>query len=468
MSHVILLTAFSGEPLVRLQQAFGQGVRFDVVDSLDALRAVSIDDHTSLVSFGTGVIVPKEILGVLRRSTYNVHAASPDFPGRDPHHHAVYRRAQRYGATLHLMVDRVDSGPIVGVELFDVQEDASPRSLLEQANEAGIRLVERFGARMLSAEPMPPLSGVQWGTVKTRRSDLVRMAEVSPLIAEDEFERRFRAFDGGPHDNLTLRLHGKTFRIDKRYDASEAEQPRFLGFTEKAFRRLLGLLKVSGYRFARYGERPEGRHVLWRHDVDFSMHRAARLAAIEAEEGAVATYFVNPHCSFYNLLEPEILKLCRAIRAMGHEIGLHFDVDAYGISQWQRPSLEGAVLREQRLLEMILDAPVRSISWHNPDLSNLLDFDDDVIAGMHNAYAAHLRRDYTYCSDSNGYWRFRPIIEVIAANHDRLHLLTHPEWWTPEPMSPSERIDRAILGRARASRRDYDTLLQASGRTNVT
>jgi hypothetical protein len=49
-----------------------------------------------------------------------------------------------------------------------------------------------------------------------------------------------------------------------------------------------------------------------------------------------------------------------------------------------------------------------------------------------------------------------------------LHLLTHPAWWTPDEMSPSERIDRAILGRARATRGDYDALLKAAGRKNVT
>jgi hypothetical protein len=117
---------------------------------------------------------------------------------------------------------------------------------------------------------------------------------------------------------------------------------------------------------------------------------------------------------------------------------------------------------------MILDASVTSVSWHNPDLANLLDFDADIIGGLQNAYGAQLRSDYTYCSDSNGYWRYRPMGEVISEGHERLHLLTHPEWWTPEAMSPSDRIDRAILGRARAVRRDYDALLQIGGRLNVT
>ena len=108
------------------------------------------------------------------------------------------------------------------------------------------------------------------------------------------------------------------------------------------------------------------------------------------------------------------------------------------------------------------------MSWHNPDRSNLLDFDAEVYGGLTSTYSARLRRDYTYCSDSNGYWRFKPMRDVIDQGHDRLHLLTHPAWWTPEPMAPSDRIDRAILGRARKVRVDYDALLASGGRRNVT
>jgi hypothetical protein len=237
-------------------------------------------------------------------------------------------------------------------------------------------------------------------------------------------------------------------------------------FTEEGFRALLHNLIAGGYRFAAYGEAAHDRHVLWRHDVDYSMHRARRLARIEAEEGARATYFLNPHCRYYNLLEPEIMKLMQEILALGHEVALHFDTEAYGIRQWHPEALHSAVTRERSLLETIVGRPVRCMSWHNPDQSTLLSFADETIGGLTSTYSARMKHDYVYASDSNGYWRFKPMADVIAEGHFRLHLLTHPEWWTPEPMSPSERIDRAILGRSKALRRAYDELLKNAGRPN--
>lgn len=465
--RLILLTPMTSAEVDRLSGSFGNNIDTVIVNDLAGLCAAPVDQDTTLLSFGSGVIVPGSVLAKFSKPAYNLHAASPAFPGRDPHHHAIYRRAAEYGATLHVMTERVDDGPIIGMEIFPIMPGTTPAQLLAQANEAGFRLLQRFGPRLLDSVAPSPLTGVTWSDKKTARSDLHRLCNLSPLIDEDEFLHRFMAFDGGPHDNLTVDLHGYLFRINKsqRLPTSKGD---FDEFTEAGFRTLLQSLKARGYRFVRYGEATYGNHVIWRHDVDFSVHRAARLAEIEADEGVIATYFINPRCTFYNLLEPEVGRLLDKIRELGHEIGLHFDAGAYGVTTWTASALDRALARERALLELALAAPVRCVSWHNPDMSNLLAFDAEEIGGLINAYGSSLRRDYTYCSDSNGYWRFQPMAEVIASGHPRLHLLTHPAWWTPDPMPPSERIDRAIMGRARAVRRDYDALLARGGRRNIT
>jgi formyl transferase-like protein len=467
MSGVILLTSLTGAPLERVKRALGDPARLTIVADLQGLLGAPIDGETSLISFGTSVIVPEALLRRLNRPAYNVHAASPEFPGRDPHHFAIFRCATTYGATLHLMTAQVDAGPIVGVELFPVNAARTPHSLLREANEAALQLVERFGRRLLDREALPALPGVEWGAVKTRRADLHSLCELSPLVSAEEFERRMRAFDAPHHANLTVRLHGHLFRIDQHSGHREPGDSNFSQFTETGLLALVRDLTKAGYRFPRLGDDAGGRHVLWRHDVDVSMHRAARIAELENGEGVVATYFVNPRSAFYSLFEPEVEALLRRVGELGHEIGLHFDAGAYGVMTWTDAALDAALRRERSLLETLLGSPVRVVSWHNPDQSNLLSFGAETLAGLVSAYSDRLRRDYTYCSDSNGYWRFKPMHELIREGHERLHLLTHPEWWTPEAMSPSDRIERAILGRARKIRRNYDERIARAGRINL-
>jgi hypothetical protein len=239
-------------------------------------------------------------------------------------------------------------------------------------------------------------------------------------------------------------------------------------FTEVAYERLVRLAIARGYRFAAFGEMAEDRHVLWRHDIDVSVHRAERLAEIEHGLGVQATYFVAPHCRFYNWMETEILRRLQRIRGHGHAIGLHFDCAAYPEERWTSECLAAHLGRERSLLETVLECPIEAFSFHDPEAGGLLCFDEDWIAGMVNAYGRRMREDYAYGSDSNGYWRHRPLPELIASGErERLHILTHPEWWPAEPMAPRERIERCVMGRARSVMRAYDEALHRHGRRNI-
>src|SRR5205814_3984178 len=113
------------------------------------------------------------------------------------------------------------------------------------------------------------------------------------------------------------------------------------------------------------------------------------------------------------------------------------------------------------------DAEVSAFSLHNPDLAGWSDGRDEIGA-MVNASGSYVTQHYTYASDSNGYWRFTPLDEVLTdGEHERLHVLTHPEWWVPEPMSPRERVSRAIEGRAQRQHARYDEVMKAMRRENV-
>jgi hypothetical protein len=236
-------------------------------------------------------------------------------------------------------------------------------------------------------------------------------------------------------------------------------------FTEASYREIV-VTALDRYSFEPFGTRAAGPHVLWRHDVDYSVHRAVALARVEAELGARATYFFLLHSDLYNVLEPAVHARAHEIAAMGHWIGLHFDAGFYADRSSTR--LAERARWEARLLADVVDAPVQAVSLHNPSVSGTEGFDADELGGLVHAAGRSVRERYVYVSDSNGYWRFERLPEVLeAAAHERLHVLTHPEWWQEQPMSPRERILRCIEGRARAAEEAYDELLATNRRVNV-
>ena len=239
-------------------------------------------------------------------------------------------------------------------------------------------------------------------------------------------------------------------------------------FTEAAYRALLEQARAK-YRFLSFtAAATTEAGVLWRHDIDVSVHRALALARIEHDLGVRATYFVHLHSVFYNAFESAIAARLRAIAGLGHEIGVHFDPHFHGLAPDRAADLSPAVAAEADAIASLTEARVVAVSFHDPDKHGGSVADEDEIAGLVSSYGRTIRARFGYCSDSNGHWRFASIDEELASGrHARLQVLTHPEWWVPKPMSPRDRIARAIDGRAAAIAAGYDATLAALGRENL-
>lgn len=238
-------------------------------------------------------------------------------------------------------------------------------------------------------------------------------------------------------------------------------------FTEYSYREILELARVHRKPIFFTEYKSTGNNLLWRHDIDFSVHRALRLATIEGELGFPATYFVNLHSDFYNALEIEIIGKLREILALGHMIGLHFDTSVYSSEAMDLTSLEKFLAIEKDILGKITGAKITAFSFHNPSFNNSLTINNEEIAGMINSYSSYFRDNYFYISDSNGVWQNKDVKGVFAdPKLPRVQVLTHPEWWTPTGMSPRMRVSRCIDGRAAAQHKHYDDFIQlASNKT---
>lgn len=194
-------------------------------------------------------------------------------------------------------------------------------------------------------------------------------------------------------------------------------------FTLRAYGRLLKRLQAAGYAFRRVRDlAPSSTKVLYlRHDIDFFLSPAVAMAEAEAAVGACATYYVlltGP----YNCLHPDNRRALRRIVSMGHEIGLHYDLETYA----SRPSAQ--LRREADLLSQLAGRPVVSITPHNPSQQNR----DPVlrVPGFINPYAPHHLRGFKYVSDSCRIWRDDALLQCLGPEGPAcVMLLTHPELW---------------------------------------
>jgi hypothetical protein len=187
--------------------------------------------------------------------------------------------------------------------------------------------------------------------------------------------------------------------------------------------------------------------VLLRHDVETSVRQAVRLEEVEADHGLAATYFLRPRGR--PVPGAEVARL----RALGHEIGYHYDTLARARGDVPR----ALRLFAQDLEELRRHGPVRLASmhgsplfpWDNRDLwraARPADFglDGEVYADIDYA-------DVRYFSDTGRTWHptRHNLRDHVAAAPDgaidttdelaallrsrrlpRVCLLAHPDRWS--------------------------------------
>ncbi|MEN3346377.1 MAG: hypothetical protein V7632_12 [Bradyrhizobium sp.] len=229
MKTIILLTGVASQQfaLTELLKAHNPALAFRCAVTAEELAAIEPEvlREARLLAFTTSVIVPGSILAALGHGAYNFHPGPPQYPGWAPAHFALYDGARTFGATAHVMAERVDSGPIVGVESLVIPDKIGVRGL-EQI--AYVRLAHLFWrmARELACDGAPLVElPIAWCGVKSTRRMYREMCELPAGIGAGELARRIRAF----HDDfrgipLTVSLHGIRFQLATV--ATQTEEPQ--------------------------------------------------------------------------------------------------------------------------------------------------------------------------------------------------------------------------------------------------
>ena len=210
------------------------------------------------------------------------------------------------------------------------------------------------------------------------------------------------------------------------------------------------------------GRLPE-KFFIVRHDIDFSPAAALAMAELEAAAGVRATYFLLLSGELYNLFSEEWRAVPRQLVALGHEVGLHYDVRAIAKGGASDPA---AALRAEAIaLGELSGHRVRSIAMHNPSIYGADPFaaEPDFV----NAYDPRLSRDIAYYSDSCGAWR-DATIEAFRNPPlpNRIQLLIHPFYWAPHAANRWQRLEQWLetVQKQANQRADYYRQIWASHR----
>ena len=210
-------------------------------------------------------------------------------------------------------------------------------------------------------------------------------------------------------------------------------------FDKAEYVHLLGLIRTRLRRFE------EAQHlddfIVLRHDVEFSVEHARRMAQWEFDNHVRSAYFFQVSSDAYNCLSVVNQNQIREILGMGHEIGLHCYIKPY--TEWS--SLHKEMLWQKEILASVVGQDIRLMSFHRPPVQLLQEAADEM-AGMLNTYGKSFfefstqpskARSVKYCADSRRQWDYGYPVEFLNAFR-KMQLLIHPDYWSDVSMKTHE------------------------------
>lgn len=220
-------------------------------------------------------------------------------------------------------------------------------------------------------------------------------------------------------------------------------------FSHKEFNHIIKLMKESGKlcNFIEAKERDE--FIILRHDVEFSVDRAFKMASIEKKQEVASTYFFQVTNNSYNLFSKQNMEKVYMIKNMGHEIGLHFHHDG----DESLKNLKEKIIKQKQIFELFYEIPIMYFSIHRPTKHMLkMNLKMD---GMLNTYD---NRFFSYSDDINIQV---PLIKYISdarhrwnyslepnektfMSYKKIQVLIHPYSWTEEGYNNADNFQTLI------------------------
>lgn len=198
-------------------------------------------------------------------------------------------------------------------------------------------------------------------------------------------------------------------------------------FSPAGYRTLLEQLQAAGFalRPVEAMANPAAPVAYLRHDVDLHLRGIDEIARIEAGLGAGATYFVALTQPYNPALAGNRAVLTQLV-ALGHRIGLHYDLATY---PRDHDAARAHLWQEIRSLQQLVEAPVASICMHNPWEAEPDLFAASVPDGLLHPHAPRFA-SVRYVSDSCRAWRDEALLDYLRdPEAGNLLLGTHPELW---------------------------------------
>ena len=134
-----------------------------------------------LISYANGMILNEKILKHYeKKKKLNFHPSTPKYRGRDTQHFACYNSERKFGATLHYLTEKIDSGKILDTVEFKVKKNSNHYEYQKISHRALHQLLKKNFTKIIHEKLKP--KNIIWPKNIYRRVDFLKKMEIKRIF----------------------------------------------------------------------------------------------------------------------------------------------------------------------------------------------------------------------------------------------------------------------------------------------
>ena len=183
----------------------------------DLLPEKLIENHYDiLISYSSPWIVPVKILDRTKKWNINFHPGPPEYPGIGCFNFALFNKVKQYGTTAHIMQQKVDTGEIIGVNRFSINNYETVKSLSDKTYNSQLLLYEEILEYIVINNRLP-VCKENWKRSPFKRKELEKLATIEPSMTKDEINEKIRItyYPGKPAPFIEIFGHRFEYNPDR-------------------------------------------------------------------------------------------------------------------------------------------------------------------------------------------------------------------------------------------------------------
>jgi methionyl-tRNA formyltransferase len=165
-----------------------------------------------LISYLSPWIIPKKIL---KRNKLNInfHPGPPNYPGIGCVNFAILNKEKFYGCTAHVMNKKVDTGKILAIRKFKIDQNTTVNQLLNRTYKEMEKLLLTTIKKIKNNKKFP--NSIKWKKKPYKRKDFLKIFEINKKDSVTKIKKIIQATNYSDYPGAYIKLANYKFQLIK-------------------------------------------------------------------------------------------------------------------------------------------------------------------------------------------------------------------------------------------------------------